>query len=74
MPRSPRRGVRVEGAELACEVLHGTIDLEELRRRYILHIYAVAGSYTEAGRRLGIDWRTVRTVVAKEAARARAAA
>jgi transcriptional regulator with AAA-type ATPase domain len=61
------------GAELARAVLEGTMSMEELRHRYILHVYALAGSYVEAARRLQIDWRTVRSAVELEAARRRAA-
>ena len=56
------------GAELARAVLEGTLSLAELRHRYILQMFALAGSYVEAGRRLQIDWRTVRAAVELEAA------
>jgi hypothetical protein len=48
------------GAEVARAVLEGTMSMGELRHRYILHVHVLAGSYVEAGRRVQIDWRTVR--------------
>jgi DNA-binding NtrC family response regulator len=61
------------GAELARAMLEGTMSVAELRHRYILYVYALAGSYVEAARRLQVDWRTVRAAVELEAARGRAA-
>jgi hypothetical protein len=55
-------------------VQEGTISVAELRHRYIVHGHALAGSYTEAARRLQIDWRTVRSAVKAEKAALRASA
>src|SRR5262249_22995921 len=63
----------VPGAELVRAVLEGKMSVAELRHRYILHVYALVGSYVEAAKRLQIDWRTVRSAVELEAARGRAA-
>ncbi len=39
------------------------VPLEVMQRRYVREVHARCGSYREAGRRLGIDWRTVRAWV-----------
>ncbi len=59
----PRRAPEGELVEL---VLSGGLDAEELLRRYCTHVYAQTGSYEEAGRRLGLDRRTVKSRVDTE--------
>lgn len=39
------------------------VPLAEMQRRYVRQVYARCGSYREAGRRLALDWRTVRAWV-----------
>ncbi len=51
---------------LADEMLAGDLDAEELLRRYCTLVYAQAGSYEEAGRRLGLDRRTVKAKIDRE--------
>lgn len=62
-------GAGAPGAELARGVLEGAISAAELRHQYVVHMYGLTGSYTEAARRLQIDWRTVRSVVEAEKGR-----
>lgn len=50
--------------ELARAVEMGSLSADELQQRYFHHVYLRAGSYQEAGRRLGVNWRTVRTKIA----------
>jgi transcriptional regulator with AAA-type ATPase domain len=50
-------------ARLAAEILEGKLAAEEVLRRYCTLVFAAAGSYEEAGRRLGLDRRTVRSRV-----------
>jgi DNA-binding NtrC family response regulator len=48
---------------LAGEILAGDLSAEEVLRRYCTLVYAKTGSYEEAGRRLGLDRRTVKSRV-----------
>lgn len=41
----------------------GTLTADELLEGYCARVHAHAGSYEEAGRRLGLNWRTVRAKV-----------
>ena len=52
----PRRG-------FADAVVAGTLDADQLLRRYCTLVYAQTGSYTETARRLGLDRRTTRLKV-----------
>jgi transcriptional regulator with PAS, ATPase and Fis domain len=45
------------------QVTRGDLDLETLTSRYVTLVYQRAGSYVEAGRRLGMDRRTVKARV-----------
>lgn len=56
-------GVR---ARLAAEFLAGRSSAEDILRRYATLVYAEAGSYDGAARRLGLDRRTVRRKVDPE--------
>jgi transcriptional regulator with AAA-type ATPase domain len=49
--------------ELAREFTAGELNAEEVLRRYCTLVYAEAGSYQEAARRLGLDRRTVKSRV-----------
>jgi DNA-binding NtrC family response regulator len=49
--------------ELARAVESGLLTANELEQRYYHLVYTQAGSYQEAGRRLGVNWRTVRTKI-----------
>ena len=51
------------GAVLGRLVESGDITMEELQSRYATMVYRRAGSYLEAGRRLGLDRRTVKRYV-----------
>lgn len=50
----------------AAEMLEGELAAEELLQRYCTLVYAQAGSYEEAGRRLGLDRRTVKAKIDRE--------
>jgi transcriptional regulator with PAS, ATPase and Fis domain len=58
----PRRGGG-DDEDLSELVRAGSLDADELLRRYCTHVYAQTGSYEEAGRRLGLDRRTVKARV-----------
>jgi transcriptional regulator with AAA-type ATPase domain len=51
---------------LADELLSGTLTADEVLRRYCTIVYAQAGSYEEAARRLELDRRTVKSRVDPE--------
>jgi DNA-binding NtrC family response regulator len=51
---------------LAGEILAGELSAEEVLSRYATLVYAKTGSYEEAGRRLGLDRRTVKSRVDEE--------
>jgi hypothetical protein len=48
---------------LAAEILAGDLSADEVLRRYCTLVYVRTGSYEEAGRRLGLDRRTVKARV-----------
>jgi hypothetical protein len=50
-------------------IKEGDLSREELLTGYFSLVYAKSGSYRAAGRRLGIDWRTVKEAVDAELAR-----
>ena len=47
--------------ELAAQFRSAALSADELLQRYVELVYANAGNLQEAARRLGMDWRTVRT-------------
>jgi hypothetical protein len=48
------------GDDLAALLRSGALTADELLRHHCTHVYAQTGSYEEAGRRLGLDRRTVK--------------
>lgn len=59
----PLQSVAVVGdprQTLADDVLHGRLTATQLERRYATLVFAQTGSYQEAARVLGCDWRTLR--------------
>jgi transcriptional regulator with AAA-type ATPase domain len=48
------------------DVEKGALDRERLLQGYFALVYAQSGSYRAAGKRLGVDWRTVKEIVDKE--------
>jgi len=64
--RPPELPVSARGDDLTELVRGGAIGADELLRRYCTQIYAEAGSYEEAARRLGLDRRTVKAKVDRE--------
>ncbi len=57
---------RAHGEDLAALLASGSLTADELLRRYCTEVYARTGSYEEAGRRLGLDRRTVRSRIDPE--------
>jgi len=62
----PPRAASSAAEELAASIQSGSLDAEELLRRYCTQVYAACGSYEEAGRRLGLDRRTVKARIDPE--------
>jgi DNA-binding NtrC family response regulator len=62
LPLAPERD-RDEAQRLAAEVAAGSLTAADLERRYYTLVYAQSGSYQNAARRLGVDWRTVKNKV-----------
>jgi transcriptional regulator with AAA-type ATPase domain len=52
---------------LASALREGTLSADALLRRYCTHVYTLTGSYEEAARRLGLDWRTVKARIVSQA-------
>ena len=50
-------------SELSTAVTQGTLTLDELEQAYSTLVYAQTGNYREAARRLGRDWRTLKTKI-----------
>ena len=50
-------------SELSTAVTQGTLTLDELEQAYSTLVYAQTGSYREAARRLGRDWRTLKSKI-----------
>jgi len=61
--RPPELSLDGDRDDLAGLIRGGTLDADELLRRYCTQIYAEVGSYEEAARRLGLDRRTVKAKV-----------
>ena len=55
-----------EASALDEALAQSDLDADGLMSRYCTHVYARAGSYEEAARRLGIDRRTVKARVDPE--------
>jgi transcriptional regulator with AAA-type ATPase domain len=63
----PRQDAKDDPAdELAEAVRHGTLTADELERRYATLMFAKTGSYQETSRRLGRNWRTVKSKIEPE--------
>jgi DNA-directed RNA polymerase specialized sigma24 family protein len=62
-PAGDAGGVRERLAE---ELLGGALTAEDVLRRYCTIVYARAGSYEEAARRLELDRRTVKSRIDPE--------
>jgi transcriptional regulator with AAA-type ATPase domain len=62
-PAAAAGGTADVRGELAREFTAGELPAEEVLRRYCTLVYARAGSYQEAARRLGLDRRTVKSRV-----------
>jgi DNA-binding NtrC family response regulator len=60
-PADFRRSTSAE--DLAAVLAEGGLTADELLCRYCTQVYARTGSYEEAGRRLGLDRRTVRAKI-----------
>ncbi|HMF17782.1 MAG TPA: sigma 54-interacting transcriptional regulator [Gemmataceae bacterium] len=52
--------------DLAEAVRHGTLSVDELERRYATLVFAKTASYQETSRRLGWNWRTVKSKIDPE--------
>jgi hypothetical protein len=61
-------GLRARGGDdaLAAALREGALSADDLLRQYCTHVYALTGSYEEAARRLGLDWRTVKAKIDAE--------
>lgn len=62
----PQRTVTSFHDALARGITEGSLTIDELLRRYCTLVYAQAGSYEEAARRLQVDRRTVKTRVDRD--------
>jgi DNA-directed RNA polymerase specialized sigma24 family protein len=60
------RPVAEADADLAASFRAGSLSADDLLSRYCTHVYALAGSYEEAARRLGLDRRTVKARIDPE--------
>ena len=47
-------------------IKRGDVRADELISKYYAIVYVESGSYQEAGRRLGVDWRTVKSKVSED--------
>jgi DNA-binding NtrC family response regulator len=54
---------------LAAAVAEGALTARELERRYFTLVYAESGSYQEAAKRLGCNWRTLRGKIDRDLCR-----
>ncbi|HMB53981.1 MAG TPA: sigma 54-interacting transcriptional regulator [Thermoanaerobaculia bacterium] len=59
-PPAAEAGSADPAKRLAADVAAGRLDLEELTARYAALVYGKEGSWVAAGRRLGVDRRTVK--------------
>jgi DNA-binding NtrC family response regulator len=63
----PPQAARLSGRQrIAEEMLAGSLNADELLRRYCTLVYAETGSYQETARRLNLDRRTVKDKVDPE--------
>lgn len=60
---------RAPVAKFLKKVEDGNFSREELLTAYFSLVYSNSGSYRAAGKRLGVDWRTVKDIVDQELAR-----
>jgi transcriptional regulator with PAS, ATPase and Fis domain len=58
-------GLPAEVHELARRIADASITADELRDRYIEIAYARLGSFQDTGKKLDVDWRTVRRIVGR---------
>jgi transcriptional regulator with AAA-type ATPase domain len=63
---APRPDLQRGGADLTRAIQAGELSADDLLRHYCTLVYARAGSYEEAARRLGLDRRTVKARVDAE--------
>ena len=54
------------GDAFLAAIRRGDVNADELISKYYAIVYVESGTYQEAGRRLGVDWRTVKSKVSED--------